>query len=104
MPPILQKFPGSSTVEHSAVNRRVASSNLARGATSFDPLDPKTYCRSLALIKKLHDTSGASRFSSARAKTRAQLAPRGADVRETVACLRCAARRTISPEFGDVES
>jgi hypothetical protein len=25
-------FPGSSTVEHSAVNRRVASSNLARGA------------------------------------------------------------------------
>jgi hypothetical protein len=26
-------FPGSSTVEHSAVNRRVASSNLARGAT-----------------------------------------------------------------------
>src|SRR5271169_2798778 len=27
-------FPGSSTVEHSAVNRRVASSNLARGANS----------------------------------------------------------------------
>src|SRR6202035_5602735 len=27
-------IPGSSTVEHSAVNRRVASSNLARGATS----------------------------------------------------------------------
>src|SRR6266403_4792747 len=26
------RFPGSSTVEHSAVNRRVASSNLARGA------------------------------------------------------------------------
>ena len=26
------QFPGSSTVEHSAVNRRVASSNLARGA------------------------------------------------------------------------
>src|SRR5258708_26552469 len=26
------EFPGSSTVEHSAVNRRVASSNLARGA------------------------------------------------------------------------
>jgi hypothetical protein len=25
-------FPGSSTAEHSAVNRRVASSNLARGA------------------------------------------------------------------------
>ncbi len=25
-------IPGSSTVEHSAVNRRVASSNLARGA------------------------------------------------------------------------
>src|SRR6266436_9051665 len=25
-------FPGSSTVEHKAVNRRVASSNLARGA------------------------------------------------------------------------
>jgi hypothetical protein len=25
-------FPGSSMVEHSAVNRRVASSNLARGA------------------------------------------------------------------------
>ena len=28
-------FPGSSTVEHSAVNRRVASSNLARGAILF---------------------------------------------------------------------
>jgi hypothetical protein len=28
----LLPFPGSSTVEHSAVNRRVASSNLARGA------------------------------------------------------------------------
>jgi hypothetical protein len=27
------RFPGSSMVEHSAVNRRVASSNLARGAT-----------------------------------------------------------------------
>ena len=27
-------FPGSSMVEHSAVNRRVASSNLARGAKS----------------------------------------------------------------------
>ena len=26
------QFPGSSMVEHSAVNRRVASSNLARGA------------------------------------------------------------------------
>jgi hypothetical protein len=26
------RFPGSSMVEHSAVNRRVASSNLARGA------------------------------------------------------------------------
>src|SRR3981189_3471020 len=29
---IAVQFPGSSTVEHSAVNRRVASSNLARGA------------------------------------------------------------------------
>jgi hypothetical protein len=29
---LLDLFPGSSTVEHSAVNRRVASSNLARGA------------------------------------------------------------------------
>src|SRR6266566_3348674 len=28
----MRVFPGSSTVEHSAVNRRVASSNLARGA------------------------------------------------------------------------
>src|SRR5580700_7473122 len=28
----LGTFPGSSMVEHSAVNRRVASSNLARGA------------------------------------------------------------------------
>jgi hypothetical protein len=28
----LTRFPGSSMVEHSAVNRRVASSNLARGA------------------------------------------------------------------------
>ena len=28
----LPQFPGSSMVEHSAVNRRVASSNLARGA------------------------------------------------------------------------
>ena len=28
-------FPGSSMVEHSAVNRRVASSNLARGAKFF---------------------------------------------------------------------
>src|SRR5882724_6406103 len=28
----IEMFPGSSTVEHSAVNRRVASSNLARGA------------------------------------------------------------------------
>jgi hypothetical protein len=31
-------FPGSSMVEHSAVNRRVASSNLARGAKSFSNL------------------------------------------------------------------
>src|SRR5260370_14479893 len=31
-------IPGSSTVEHSAVNRRVASSNLARGAKSFNQL------------------------------------------------------------------
>jgi DNA-binding response OmpR family regulator len=30
-----QLFPGSSMVEHSAVNRRVASSNLARGAKHF---------------------------------------------------------------------
>ena len=29
-------FPGSSMVEHSAVNRRVASSNLARGAILFN--------------------------------------------------------------------
>jgi hypothetical protein len=29
------RFPGSSMVEHSAVNRRVASSNLARGAKFF---------------------------------------------------------------------
>src|SRR2546421_3611701 len=29
---VVRLFPGSSTVEHSAVNRRVASSNLARGA------------------------------------------------------------------------
>ncbi len=29
------RFPGSSMVEHSAVNRRVASSNLARGANLF---------------------------------------------------------------------
>jgi hypothetical protein len=29
------RFPGSSMVEHSAVNRRVASSNLARGANYF---------------------------------------------------------------------
>jgi hypothetical protein len=28
------QFPGSSTVERSAVNRNVASSNLARGANS----------------------------------------------------------------------
>jgi hypothetical protein len=28
----IKLFPGSSMVEHSAVNRRVASSNLARGA------------------------------------------------------------------------
>ena len=35
------RFPGSSMVEHSAVNRRVASSNLARGANlkSFNRLD-----------------------------------------------------------------
>jgi hypothetical protein len=30
--PLNNLLPGSSTVEHSAVNRRVASSNLARGA------------------------------------------------------------------------
>jgi hypothetical protein len=30
------QFPGSSMVEHSAVNRRVASSNLARGAIPFN--------------------------------------------------------------------
>ena len=28
----METIPGSSMVEHSAVNRRVASSNLARGA------------------------------------------------------------------------
>src|ERR1700687_2389439 len=32
---LLAQFPGSSTVEHSAVTRRVASSNLARGAKPF---------------------------------------------------------------------
>ena len=32
----IEMFPGSSMVEHSAVNRRVASSNLARGA-KFHP-------------------------------------------------------------------
>ncbi len=38
-----QRFPGSSTVEHSAVNRRVASSNLARGAISYGlPTQVKT--------------------------------------------------------------
>jgi hypothetical protein len=31
----MEMIPGSSTVEHSAVNRRVASSNLARGAKLF---------------------------------------------------------------------
>src|SRR5215472_14966147 len=31
-------FPGSSMVEHSAVNRRVASSNLARGANLLNQL------------------------------------------------------------------
>ena len=31
---VFEPFPGSSMVEHSAVNRRVASSNLARGAIS----------------------------------------------------------------------
>ena len=35
LPHRLYLFPGSSTVEHSAVNRRVASSNLARGAKFF---------------------------------------------------------------------
>ena len=39
----LARFPGSSTVEHSAVNRRVASSNLARGAKLFNQLGS---CRS----------------------------------------------------------
>ena len=29
---VVARLPGSSMVEHSAVNRRVASSNLARGA------------------------------------------------------------------------
>ena len=32
------RVPGSSTVEHSAVNRRVASSNLARGANLLNQL------------------------------------------------------------------
>jgi hypothetical protein len=31
----METIPGSSMVEHSAVNRRVASSNLARGANLF---------------------------------------------------------------------
>src|SRR5882724_10394272 len=31
----MEMIPGSSMVEHSAVNRRVASSNLARGAKSL---------------------------------------------------------------------
>src|SRR5215469_11158260 len=35
-------FPGSSMVEHSAVNRRVASSNLARGAKPFNQLERLT--------------------------------------------------------------
>ena len=33
---IFLPLPGSSMVEHSAVNRRVASSNLARGANSLN--------------------------------------------------------------------
>ena len=40
------RFPGSSMVEHSAVNRRVASSNLARGANlkSRSLLDLCCFC------------------------------------------------------------
>jgi hypothetical protein len=34
-------FPGSSVVEQPAVNRLVAGSNPARGATSTDPPDPR---------------------------------------------------------------
>jgi hypothetical protein len=36
LPFLPARFPGSSMVEHSAVNRRVASSNLARGAIPYD--------------------------------------------------------------------
>jgi hypothetical protein len=46
----LEKFPGSSMVEHSAVNRRVASSNLARGANFsffFNQLQTATFTSSL---------------------------------------------------------
>src|SRR5258708_39575931 len=46
---VFAQFPGSSTVEHSAVNRRVASSNLARGATflrfCFQRLPPIPHVR-----------------------------------------------------------
>jgi hypothetical protein len=38
-------LPGSSTAEHSAVNRRVASSNLARGANLFYQLASCRNCR-----------------------------------------------------------
>jgi hypothetical protein len=41
---LLSQFPGSSTVEHSAVNRRVASSNLARGAKLFNQLGSCRNC------------------------------------------------------------
>jgi hypothetical protein len=42
----MEMIPGSSMVEHSAVNRRVASSNLARGAKfsfSFNHLQTATF-------------------------------------------------------------
>ena len=63
----IEVFPGSSMVEHSAVNRRVASSNLARGATFRISQSRKTsdknrslYACEIMVLPKFRERPGCS--------------------------------------------
>ena len=53
------RIPGSSTVEHSAVNRRVASSNLARGA-NFSVFNELEYGRAFGSLPNDYGRIGAT--------------------------------------------
>ena len=72
------QIPGSSTVEHSAVNRRVASSNLARGANLFNQLArvPAVTASDCALFCATSPAEiGSQRASTASLRARSPMCP-----------------------------